>query len=174
MSRKTPSNKAAGVDLAARPRRAGKSPVIGSRGILPSLVGYHLRLAQIAVFRDFENALQDIDTSPGRFGLLVLIRANPGLSQSRLAEALGLDRSSLVPALNKLELDKLVERRASSADRRANGIWLTAQGNALVTRMQQRVKAHEARLLRGFSAAEKAQLVELLGRVRRNLHNGST
>jgi DNA-binding MarR family transcriptional regulator len=142
-------------------------------GVLPALVGYHLRLAQIAVFRDFASTLQEFDASPGRFGLLVLIRANPGLSQSRLAEAIGLDRSSLVPALNKLEGEQLVERHASSADRRANGIWLTAHGNALVARMQQRVRAHEARLLRGFSAAEKARLIELLGRVRQNLRDGN-
>jgi DNA-binding MarR family transcriptional regulator len=152
---------------------AGTSRAARKRGLLPSLVGYHLRLTQIAVFRDFANALQDFEASPGRFGLLVLIRANPGLSQSRLAEAIGLDRSSLVPALDKLEREKLVERHSSTADRRANGIWLTAHGNALVTRMQQRVKAHEARLLRGFSATEKVRLIALLERVRENLCDGN-
>lgn len=154
---------------AAASLNGGKRPAVRGRGVLPSLVGYHLRLTQIAVFRDFAGALDDFDTSPGRFGLLVLIRANPGMSQSRLAEAIELDRSSLVPALNKLEREGLVERRSSAADRRANGIWLTASGAALVARMQQRVRAHEARLLRGFSPTEKASLIALLGRVRDNI-----
>ena len=158
----------------ARSAEARPKPrAVRQRGILPSLAGYHLRLAQIAVFRDFDAALSEFDVTPGRFGLLVLIRANPGLSQSRLAEAIGLDRSSLVPTLNKLESERLVERRAAPADRRANGIWLTTQGSALLARMQRRVRAHETRLLRGFSAREKSQFIKLLERVRDNLLDGN-
>jgi len=69
-------------------------------GVLPDLIGYQLRLAQIAVFRDFERTVGDLGISPGRFGVLVLVDANPGITQSRLAEAVGLDRSTLVPVLD--------------------------------------------------------------------------
>ncbi len=166
LGRARPSVRTKGLRQARRP---GESRAVRTHGILPSLVGYHLRLAQIDVFRDFGAALGEFQASPGRFGLLVLIRANPGLSQSRLAEAIGLDRSSLVPALNKLERERLVERRPAPDDGRANGIWLTHQGSRLLERMQQRVRAHETRLLRGFSADEKAQLIALLQRIRNNL-----
>jgi hypothetical protein len=71
-------------------------------GMLPDLVGYHVRLAQMAIFADFEKTLGELELSPGLFGLLVIIEANAGLKQTQLADAARLDRSTLVPALDKL------------------------------------------------------------------------
>ena len=134
-------------------------------GLLPSLLGYQLRLAQRAVFRDFEDALGELEISPGLFGMLVVIEANPGLKQTHLARAANLDRSTLVPALNKLEARGLVMRRASEHDRRVNGLWLTARGAILLKKLKQRVVRHEERLARELSRSERAQLVELLARI---------
>ena len=103
--------------------------------------------------------------SPGLFGMLVVIEANPGLKQSQLARAAHLDRSSLVPALDKLEARGLVTRRASEHDRRVNGLWLTEQGSALLKKLKQRVARHEQRLARGLSRSEREQLVALLARI---------
>ena len=41
--------------------------------------------------------------TPGEFGLLVLVDRNAGLSQMALARALGIDRSTLVPILDRLQ-----------------------------------------------------------------------
>ena len=78
-------------------------------GPLPGLLGYQLRLAQLAVFRDFERSAGGLGVSPGRFGLLALVEANPGVSQSRLAHAVGLDRSTMVAVLDQLEGRELVD-----------------------------------------------------------------
>jgi DNA-binding MarR family transcriptional regulator len=99
------------------------------------------------------------------FGMLVVIEANPGLKQSQLAQAAQLDRSSLVPALDKLEARGLVMRRASEEDRRVNGLWLTAAGASLLKKLKQRVTRHEQRLMRDLSTAEREQLVQLLNRI---------
>jgi DNA-binding MarR family transcriptional regulator len=98
-------------------------------GLLSGLLGYHLRLAQQAVFRDFAESVADL--SPGRVGILLLIEANPGVTQSRLAQAVGLDRSTMVGVLHFLEARGLVERRRGE-DRRTNGLWLTRMGRALL------------------------------------------
>jgi len=134
-------------------------------GVLPSLLGYQLRLAQRAVFSDFEDALGELDISPGLFGMLVVIEANPGLKQMQLARAAHLDRSTLVPALNKLEARGLVMRRGSEHDRRVKGLWLTAPGATLLKKLKQRVVRHEERLARDLSRSERAQLVALLTRI---------
>jgi DNA-binding MarR family transcriptional regulator len=134
-------------------------------GLLPSLLGYQLRLAQRAVFSDFEDALGELEISPGLFGMLVVIEANPGLKQTQLARAAHLDRSTLVPALNKLEARGLVMRRSSEHDRRVNGLWLTPPGAALLKKLKQRVLRHEERLGRDLSPSERAQLVALLARI---------
>jgi DNA-binding MarR family transcriptional regulator len=148
-----------------------RTPVNGSSshsvdlGVLPSLLGYQLRLAQRAIFADFADSLGDLEVSPGLFGMLVVIEANPGLKQSQLARAAHLDRSSLVPALDKLEARGLVTRQASEHDRRVNGLWLTEQGGTLLKKLKQRVARHEQRLARGLARSERVQLVALLSRI---------
>ncbi len=95
----------------------------------------------------------------------MVIEANPGLKQTELAHAAQLDRSSLVPALDKLEARGLVARRASQEDRRVNGLWLTPDGAALLKKLKQRVARHELRLARDLTAEERDMLVALLDRI---------
>ena len=128
-------------------------------GVLPGLLGYRLRLAQQAVFRDFARAIPE--ASPGRAGVLFLIEANPGVTQSRLAQAVGLDRSTMVGVLHTLEQRQLVERRRGE-DRRTNGLWLTRGGRALATSLKQRIRVHERRVATRLTAAERTQLLALL------------
>ena len=56
--------------------------------LLPDLLGYRLRQAQLSVFRDFAETMASDGLPPGPFGLMPLIGATPGLNQSRLAEAI--------------------------------------------------------------------------------------
>jgi DNA-binding MarR family transcriptional regulator len=128
-------------------------------GVLPGLLGYRLRLAQQTIFRDFARAIPEV--SPGRAGMLLLIDANPGVTQSRLAHAVGLDRSTLVGVLHELEARDLVERRRGE-DRRTNGLWLTRAGRTLVAGLKSRIRVHERRVAARLTAAERAQLLELL------------
>ena len=128
-------------------------------GALPGLLGYRLRLAQQAVFRDFATSVGEV--SPGRVGILFLVEANPGVTQSRLARAVHLDRSTMVGVIDMLEGRALVERRRGE-DRRTNGLWLTRAGRALVERLKRRIELHERRIATRLSAAERAQLISLL------------
>jgi len=152
----------------APPRAAPRSRTDGTlaHGLLPGLVGYQLRLAQLAVFRDFEAATAGLGVTPGRFGMLVLIEANPGVTQSGLARAVGLDRSTMVAVLDGLEDRGLIERR-QGRDRRTNGLWLTAGGRRLLAQMKRRVAAHEARVAARLTARERKKLLELLRRLGR-------
>ncbi len=127
--------------------------------MLPGLLGYRLRLAQQAVFRDFAQSVGRL--SPGRVGILLLIDANPGVHQSRLAQAVGLDRSTMVGLIDALEDLALLERRRGE-DRRTNGLWLTRAGRDHVAALKRRILAHERRVAQRLNAAERAQLLALL------------
>jgi DNA-binding MarR family transcriptional regulator len=131
-------------------------------GALPLLLGYRLRRAQQAVFRDFAASVHGL--SPGRVGLLITIEANPGMTQSRLAEMVGRDRSTMAGVLDELEAKALIERRRG-ADRRTNGLWLTRAGRALLGRAVREIAAHERRITARLNAAERKQLLDLLGRI---------
>ena len=134
-------------------------------GLLPELIGYQLRLAQIAIFRDFTAALGEQGITPGLFGVLVIIEANPGLKQSELARATHLDRSTVVSVIDNLERRKLVERRAALTDRRSNALELTPDGVSLLRKLKRLVAEHEKRLAQNLSEAEQATLVSLLQKI---------
>ncbi|MDT3734761.1 MAG: MarR family transcriptional regulator [Denitratisoma sp.] len=151
----------------------GKSKVELKLDLLPGLIGYQLRLAQLAVFGDFAAELKDFDISPGRFGVLVLISANPGMTQSLLASATQLDRSTMVAVIDQLEARGLVERRASPTDRRSNALVLTAEGEKLLRQLKRRIKQHETRIAAAMTPAETAKLVDLLTRIRSKLQAGT-
>jgi DNA-binding MarR family transcriptional regulator len=147
--------------------RSHPAPAVGEidLGMLPELIGYHVRLAQMAVFSDFERSLGALDLSPGLFGLLVIVEANPGLRQIQLAAAARLDRSTLVPALDKLEARGLVERHAAPDDRRSNGLFLTRSGIGLLQRAKAIVRDHEQRIAGALTTDERAHLVRCLDRL---------
>jgi len=144
--------------------KRNREPSAGAlnQGLLPSLVGYRLRLAQQAVFRDFAASVQGL--SPGRIGMLLLIEANPGVTQSRLAHAVSRDRSTMVGVLDQLEAKGLIERRRG-ADRRTNGVWLTRVGRSALARAKRAIAIHERRVAARLSSAERAQLLDLLERI---------
>ncbi|MGE4079970.1 MAG: MarR family winged helix-turn-helix transcriptional regulator [Reyranella sp.] len=139
------------------------------RGLLPSLLGYVIRRTQSAVFEDFAATFQKAGEalSPGEFGLLVLVDRNAGLSQTTLARALGIDRSTLVPILDRLQSRDLLVRRRSPTDGRTHALALTAQGRKALTRFTRLVATHEKRIASGLSASEMQVLIGLLDKVYR-------
>ncbi len=131
-------------------------------GPLERLVGYRLRLAQQAVFADFAASVPGI--TPGRVGVLALVDANPGITQSRLAEAVRRDRSTLVGVLDELEARDLVERRRGE-DRRTNGLWLTPAGRRFLAATLRRIALHERRIAARLTRVERAELLRLLAKL---------
>lgn len=134
-------------------------------GVLPELLGYHLRMAQLTVFKDFERELAGLDVTPVIFGVLEVLHRNKGLTQTRLATAIGLDRSSLVPLLDKLERRKLVARETSLTDRRRNHLFLAPEGRQLLAKADKRVRQHEQRIFAALSENEVAKLIGLLQKI---------
>lgn len=153
------------------PKRSVSEPPISKPepsaafGLLPDLLGYHLRRAQQVVFQDFAARLDDAEVTPGQFGVLALIDANEGLSQTRLAEILGIDRSTLVGVIDKLEGQGLVERAARPNDRRSHALKLSDDGAARFRALAKQVKRHEARMARQLSPAERKTLIDLLQKI---------
>ncbi|HEV7371873.1 MarR family transcriptional regulator [Arenibaculum sp.] len=135
------------------------------RSLLPGLVGYRLRKAQIAMFQSFQAAVAPHEVTPGQFGLLVLIRENTGLSQSRLGAAVGIDRSTMVAAIDRLEGRGWVVRAPSPTDRRSYALRLGPEGERLLDELIPKVRAHEEAMLAGMDAGERRLLLDLLGRL---------
>jgi DNA-binding MarR family transcriptional regulator len=145
-------------------------------GPLPALTGYVLRRAQLAVFQDFFAAFAPFDIRPAQFSVLTVIERNPGLTQSQVAEALGIKRTNFVGMLDELERRGLAERRQTARDKRSYALYLTADGAALMRKLKPVLKAHESRMVGKVGEDGRDALIALLqeiadGRVAR-LKNG--
>jgi MarR family transcriptional regulator for hemolysin len=87
------------------------------------------------------------DTALGSYGistactmpLLMIGRSGGGIRQVTLAQQLGLEGPSLVRLLDKLSASGLVRRECDASDRRANLLWLTDEGEALVSELEQKL-----------------------------------
>ena len=137
-----------------------KAPV--DLGPLPELIGYVLRRAQLAVFQDFFAAFAPFDIRPAQFSVLTVIERNPGLTQSQVAEALGIKRTNFVGMLDELETRGLAERRQTARDKRSYALYLTADGAALMRKLKPVLKAHESRIVARLGEEGRDALVALL------------
>jgi DNA-binding MarR family transcriptional regulator len=137
-----------------------------SLGLLDNLLGYRLRRAQLSVFQDFLVAMKDFDLRPAQFSVLAIIDANPGLKQSRVSEALGINRANFVALLDELEQRKLARRAPAPGDRRSNALFLTPKGEGFLKDAYRHLVAqHEKRVETVLGSADKQQLLSLLDKL---------
>ena len=85
-----------------------------------------MRRTQAKIFGEFESTLGDFDFTPGSFGVLTLIRANPGITQVALAAAFGVDKSTMSPVILRLEKRGLIRREVLASDRRCHALFFQA------------------------------------------------
>ncbi len=62
--------------------------------MLPELIGYALRRAQLAVFQDFHDSCAAEDIRTAQYAVLHLLRRNPGARQGQVGAALGIKRTA--------------------------------------------------------------------------------
>lgn len=123
----------------------------------PDRLGLRVTMVQLAVYADLTPRLNGLGlTSPSRMTALFHIRANPGCSQSELAEFTGLSRASAVTMVDQLEKTGLVERRAG-ADARTNALFITETGETAVAGAVEATRVNED-LVFGFLSPEEREV----------------
>ncbi|RAU21225.1 MarR family transcriptional regulator [Paramagnetospirillum kuznetsovii] len=129
-------------------------------------LGFHLRRAQVAAFKQFaQTVTQAEDITPGLYGMLQVIANNPGLTQSALAEAMEVDRSSIVKVVNQLEDKGLIIRAAVPNDRRSYSLRMTAQGKLSLARIEDAVMRQDRDFSAALTETERGVLIGLLKRL---------
>lgn len=131
---------------------------------LDSLIGFQLRCAQLAVFRDIIAAFDDIPATVVQFAAMCVINDNSGLTQAALASAIEVDRPRIVPVLDAMESRGWTVRKTEARDRRARRICLTAEGQRVFSELQNRFDQHQKRMRAQIGSAE-------LDRLRKTLSN---
>lgn len=140
----------------------GQASAAVELGVLTERLGYFVRRLQVWIFQDLIRRLAELDLSPAQFSVLVVIGANRGLSQTRLAETLGIERARLVRLLHRLQRRGLVRRLASASDARRHALELTASGEKTLARAKELAEQHEAMLRQKLGAKRHKLLLEAL------------
>lgn len=172
--RPTPERQARIGEAKRAPRRAGavsfNARIEGiNYDILEELTGYAVRRAQLSIYDDFAATLGVEGITPQRFSSLVIIGSNPGISQTRLAEVMGIARSGVVSIIDGFEQAGLLERQ-DSGDRRSYNLQLTREGQRQLKKYKMAVKQHDDRVTQQLTEAERQQLRELLGKLCTGTH----
>jgi DNA-binding MarR family transcriptional regulator len=128
-------------------------------------LGYQIRQAQAAIFRDLTAATADLDLTPGEFGLLTMIDANPGISQIDLAAIHKLDKSTLSLAVTRLAKRGLIRRARSPDDDRANRLFLRKMGVGLLRGMRERIEVQERTMDAALRPGERELMLDALQRI---------
>jgi DNA-binding MarR family transcriptional regulator len=135
-------------------------------GATTGIVGYRLRRAQLSVFQKFLAVFDDLRLRPAEYSVLVLIADNPGRKQTEIAEVLGIKRANFVTLVHGLEERGLVERMPSAADKRANALHLTREGEAFLQHARSVHTAMEDELVARLGGTQaRDQLLALLDRL---------
>jgi DNA-binding MarR family transcriptional regulator len=134
-------------------------------GPLLGYLGYQIRQAQAAIFRDLTAATADLDLTPGEFGLLAMIDANPGISQIDLAAIHKLDKSTLSLAVTRLAKRGLIRRARSPDDDRANRLFLRKMGVGLLRSMRERIEVQERTMDAALRPGERELMLDALQRI---------
>lgn len=134
-------------------------------GLLPNLLGYNVRRAHMALWRDFNRTVGTAEIRPGIFSLMLLVDENPGVAQIELAMQLAIDKATIVGLIRQLLRQGWIERRKSGSDRRRNDIFLTSLGRHELSTLRRDMLEHESKFLNLFTRQELAQFFDYLRRV---------
>jgi DNA-binding MarR family transcriptional regulator len=109
-------------------------------------------------------ALAELHMSPRAH--CVLSTAMSGeYTQTALAQAVGLDKTTMVVTLDELEALGLAERRPAAGDRRVRIVAVTRAGRRKVERSREIIAGIQADVLASLPARERDQFVDTLARL---------
>jgi len=99
------------------------------------------------------------------YRLLSALADDGPASQADLGRRTGIHLSDMVAAINELADGGYVERAPDPADRRRNVVTITRAGERRRTELAAAVDQIQRELLEPLSAAERAELIRLLGKL---------
>jgi MarR family transcriptional regulator, transcriptional regulator for hemolysin len=112
----------------------------------------------------FSDGLTELGVSP-RAHCVLSTAVGGDYTQTALAQAVGLDKTTMVVTIDELEAAGLAERRPAEGDRRARIVRVTEAGERKVAQAEQVVARIQAEVLASLPAGERELLVHALARL---------
>lgn len=91
-----------------------------------------LHRAGQCAYEIFQMEVKGGDVTPRQIAVLMMVASHEGLSQTRLVELTGIDRSTLADIVRRLQRKGLLHRRRTREDARAYAVKLTEEGRQIL------------------------------------------
>jgi DNA-binding MarR family transcriptional regulator len=148
------------------PSRSSDTPAgVALETVLYNQPGYLARRLQQVGVSIFLQESGETDITPLQYGVMAVARAFPGIDQAGVSKTIGLDRTTVVGVVDRLERKGLLVRKHAPEDRRLWRLYLTAQGGSLMSELRPRIDRAQQRVLEPLSGEERAFFVDCLMRV---------
>lgn len=127
---------------------------------LRDLPGYLLRRVSVDLMTKLAARLATLDLRPAEATVLMVIGANPGVTQSEIGRLLDIATANMTPLAARLAGRELLVRER--VDGRSHGLKLSESGRRLTQRARHIMEAFEAEQLERIPASQRAAFVSAL------------
>jgi MarR family transcriptional regulator, transcriptional regulator for hemolysin len=153
---------------AFEPRESGRIPTLGEIG-LDHFAPYLLNRIVARWNADLAAELREHDLNTIQMRTLAVLSLMSGATVNELAVYTVTEQSTMSRALDGMERDNLVRRRAREDDMRVREVHVTEKGREAFREFWPDMHAAFAKMFAGISEAEYETLIRLLTRVLRNI-----
>jgi DNA-binding MarR family transcriptional regulator len=126
------------------------------------VIGLQLYMAFGLLARSMARGSPFAAIKPASIGIPALLKAHPGLSQTELADLMGIERMTAGVQVARCIRRGLVRRERSVADRRKYRLYVTPKGLATLQRIAALIPLHEQHLFGRLLRRERAALYRVL------------
>ena len=133
-------------------------------------IGKEIGILSRAAHTFFQYQFKNLSIGHSQVMTLHFICKHNGLSQNKLVQHFGLDKSSVTSQLNILEKNGYITREIDKDDSRGRKIFITKKTNAIKDFLDTKFSSWSKILLKGFDEVEKEKLFNLLDNMIINAH----
>ena len=118
---------------------------------------------------EYDRRVRHLGLTRAQWRVVAHLRRNEGCTQATLADLMEIETPTLGRLLDRLEAAGWVERRPSTADRRAKCLYLTAKPSHIADELLRISSDLERDALNGLGEAERRYMIESLLDAKKNL-----
>jgi DNA-binding MarR family transcriptional regulator len=131
-------------------------------------VGYLLKDVSRRYVARFERHAAEVSLTLMQCKVLLHLSKNEGASQVRLCELTDVEPMMMVRILDRMEADKLLERRPHPADRRARRLYLTRKAAPILDEIDRISEVTRNEIFAGVSKADREAFLKVLEHAHEN------
>lgn len=135
-----------------------------SASSLRALLNVGLRFRQ-----ECQRRVRHLGMTRSQIAALACLSMQPGLAQTDLAEEIEAHPVTVTYIVDRLQRNGWIKRQVNEDDRRQFQVFVTDKADAVLAELWQAAASLGDSALDGFTASERRQLDDFLGRIERNI-----